>query len=617
MTDLTPLPDVDTLTRQLAHIERANLIRLAGAEPELEYIFRHALVQESAYQSLVRADRRRVHRAAGLALEALSNGAPTLGLALQLARHFEEAADDPRAIHYYALAGDAALKLFANAEAVAAYSRALAAAQRSSTTRETWEHLFSRRGRALELNSQYDTALANYQAMAQRAAALGDRRLGLAAAVAIGQLYATTTPLYDPAQAESMADSALAEARALGDEAAEAKILWNQLNLFRFTQRNPRARVVGEESLAIAQRLGLQEQAALDLNDLIHVYVDLGLWPEGQQAAAQVGRLWRELGNTAMLADSLATVSLYTSLRGDFAAALSQAEEAYRLSLSIGNLWGQSYSLSGMTWPHWYTGHPDQAIETSEACIRLGQQAGYLFAEVFDQARLGLMLGELGATERGFELLRQAKAAARYVGMAGLGTILSARLHLQLQSGQIHQAAETLEQLETSMPAPPIWEVDAVLRARSELALARRDTAGALHQTHAQLARLHELGLQVFLPEACILRAQALALAGRSSEALECLREALVQVQTMQAPAIEWMVLYALGHLAARLELPAEAAAAWTRARAIAGDFASHVPTPELRASFLARPDLRELFEYQTPPAAGSNSLSPKAPSPL
>ena len=76
MTALTTLPDVDSLAWQLGRLEQANLIRVAAAQPELAYIFRHALVQDSAYQSLVRADRRRVHRAAGLALEALSNGAP-------------------------------------------------------------------------------------------------------------------------------------------------------------------------------------------------------------------------------------------------------------------------------------------------------------------------------------------------------------------------------------------------------------------------------------------------------------------------------------------------------------------------------------------------------------
>ena len=55
----------------LTHLERADLIRLAASVPELTYLFRHALIQEGAYQSLLRADRRLVHRAAGETLEVL------------------------------------------------------------------------------------------------------------------------------------------------------------------------------------------------------------------------------------------------------------------------------------------------------------------------------------------------------------------------------------------------------------------------------------------------------------------------------------------------------------------------------------------------------------------
>jgi predicted ATPase len=95
--------------RQLGELEQASLIRLADSLPELAYVFRHALIHDSAYESLVRADRRRVHLLTGEALEALYAGRDRPAeLAPQLARHFEEAGDDARALRYYTLAGDAA-----------------------------------------------------------------------------------------------------------------------------------------------------------------------------------------------------------------------------------------------------------------------------------------------------------------------------------------------------------------------------------------------------------------------------------------------------------------------------------------------------------------------------
>src|SRR5438094_7219585 len=45
------------LHSQLNHLSRADLIRLFATEPDLAYIFKHALTQESAYESMLLADR--------------------------------------------------------------------------------------------------------------------------------------------------------------------------------------------------------------------------------------------------------------------------------------------------------------------------------------------------------------------------------------------------------------------------------------------------------------------------------------------------------------------------------------------------------------------------------
>ena len=584
-----------SLHGQLNRLEQANLIRLATAVPDLEYIFRHALIQDSVYQTLLRADRRRVHRAAGEALEALLAGRePPAELAPQLARHFEEAADDARAVHYYTLAGDAALGGYANAEAVVAYASALGCAERLSVPAAIWQHLFEARGRAFELMSQFTEALANYQAMAQCAEALGDRRLALAAAVAAGQLYATPTPLLDPPRAERMAEAALAEARALSDEAAEAKILWNQLNLYRFTRRDRQARVCGERSLAIARRLNLQTQAASTVNDLVHVYAALGLWPEFERATAEAPRLWRELGNTAMLADSLSTAALYRTMLGQFALALNLALEAHGHSVAIGNPWGQSYSLRNMVCPHWYAGHPDRAIETASECIRVGRQAGPIATVA--AAWLGFIHGELGDIDGGLEWARQAAEANQQLGgLVGL-MVLAARVHLELRAAGLAPAVEMFEILDQQTPQLMILEADAVLRARSDVALARGDPARALEVTQAHVAHLREIGLLAFLPEALTGLAQALLLQGRVPEAKENLLEALERAQAMGAAMVEWTVLYALGLLEIEYGDPASAEVHWARAREIVTVIADRVPTARLRQSFLARPELRALL---------------------
>jgi tetratricopeptide (TPR) repeat protein len=110
-------------------LEASALISLVRQQPELEYWFRHVLVQEAAYTSLLHADRRRLHRIVAQTLEHLF--ADRLdGYAALLAQHFHEAADDEKTVEYAARAGDAAARSFAHPEARGHYARALEALSR-------------------------------------------------------------------------------------------------------------------------------------------------------------------------------------------------------------------------------------------------------------------------------------------------------------------------------------------------------------------------------------------------------------------------------------------------------------------------------------------------------
>jgi tetratricopeptide (TPR) repeat protein len=108
-------------------LEAGGLIEIAALQPELEYLFRHALVQEAAYSSLLKQDRRALHRAAAETILALHPGRES-ELASVVAMHYEQAGDSQRAADYLVLAGEHALERFANREALAFFTRATASA---------------------------------------------------------------------------------------------------------------------------------------------------------------------------------------------------------------------------------------------------------------------------------------------------------------------------------------------------------------------------------------------------------------------------------------------------------------------------------------------------------
>jgi tetratricopeptide (TPR) repeat protein len=111
----------------LGTLEASGLIEIAALQPELEYLFRHALVQEAAYTSLLKQDRRSLHRAAAETILMLHPDR-TRELAGVIGMHFEQAGESDRAAEHLATAGDHAVERFANKEAIAFFKRAIALA---------------------------------------------------------------------------------------------------------------------------------------------------------------------------------------------------------------------------------------------------------------------------------------------------------------------------------------------------------------------------------------------------------------------------------------------------------------------------------------------------------
>ncbi len=127
------------LDAHLLTLQREQMIRERARMPELEYIFKHQLTQEAAYNGLLRKDRRIYHRQVAEALERLypERIEEQVGL---LAHHWERAKEPEKAIGYLLRAGNQAHLAYANEEALAYFHRALALLDGSqlSESRKDW-----------------------------------------------------------------------------------------------------------------------------------------------------------------------------------------------------------------------------------------------------------------------------------------------------------------------------------------------------------------------------------------------------------------------------------------------------------------------------------------------
>jgi class 3 adenylate cyclase/tetratricopeptide (TPR) repeat protein len=144
-------PNETALKHALAQLEQAGLVFHRGEPPEAVYSFKHALVRDAAYGSLLKSRRHQLHGQIARALEErfadIVASQPEI-----VAHHFTEAGLVDPAIEYWLKAGAKAFSLYANEDAVRFFERALTLLKKLPETRDNLE-------RAVDIRFQLRNAL--------------------------------------------------------------------------------------------------------------------------------------------------------------------------------------------------------------------------------------------------------------------------------------------------------------------------------------------------------------------------------------------------------------------------------------------------------------------------
>jgi predicted ATPase len=123
------------LHRMLAELQASEFIYEQPAFPQAEYVFKHVLTQEVAYNSMLVEQRKALHERAGQALESMFPNQLDDHLS-ELARHYSSSGNTQKALHYSQLAGQQAVLRSAHAQAINHLTTALELLQTSLDTSE-------------------------------------------------------------------------------------------------------------------------------------------------------------------------------------------------------------------------------------------------------------------------------------------------------------------------------------------------------------------------------------------------------------------------------------------------------------------------------------------------
>lgn len=160
----------------LAQLTDSNLLMQTGAPPEAKYTFRHALVQDAAYESLLKSKRQVLHAEIAHSMESQVESAVDSELS-SIAEHFAKGAVWPKAMEYYCRAAEQAGQGFAVKEALALYDEALksGALLDADETAARFMSIHQAKSDLYFMIGNFESARAEYAPLLEIARRLGDK----------------------------------------------------------------------------------------------------------------------------------------------------------------------------------------------------------------------------------------------------------------------------------------------------------------------------------------------------------------------------------------------------------------------------------------------------------
>jgi len=582
--------DEPDMLRAIKELLAAQLLVEESAD---QFAFRHELTRDAVYRDTLLRERQGLHKQIAETLERYWG--PASGLhAAELAFHFDQAAVWDKALTYAQRAGEQAQRLYAPREALAHFSRALAAAERLHLTPAA--SIPTGRAHALELLGEFDHARADYETALELARRAQDRPGEWATLIDLGFLWQSR----DWVRAGEYFERAHDLARSLEDTALIAQSL-NRIGNWQTNRAQPRAALAShQQALALFKvmndRLGMARTLGLMGFDS---YV-LGEVVQGAAYFEEAVPILRELDDRQGLVNALVNLSLSprfdTEVMGemDLYQRASLSETAAEIARGCDYRKGEADALSKTALCLCRAGDYGRGLNLLGRASAIAEEIEHRELVTTLHLSWGIELYPgLLAFAQAHEHLAAALAAAHELGSIALTLIVTARLaSVCILHNDVAAARELLDAV---LPAdlPDGAEMTSLQRgcwtARAELELAQDHPGRALEIIEwllASTANLAEFGPQA-VPRLSRLRGQALAALGQGEAAIAELQGALaVAAAQGQRPQV-WQLQADLGKAYRALGRREAAEQAFASARTIIQQLAGTVPDAALRDHFL------------------------------
>ncbi|MBN2209183.1 MAG: tetratricopeptide repeat protein [Candidatus Coatesbacteria bacterium] len=404
------LHEVDEVDEALDVLERREILLRKAAEPEPEYVFKHALTREMLVSRLLEGLRRELSRLVAIRVEKLypDRIAAFHGV---LSEHWEAAGEIEKAARHAAFWGIYNRQQQFNFEANTAFEKYSSLSQKLSASPlspEDEADVVNKRIRVL-------TVLGSYEHAISLCRLLHDLCDGAHKASALSREAYLRLLMGDLAASLLLGEEALAEGKRQRNLEAQA----GALNILGIVHANrggfDRALKCMEESLHIRRELGDRQGIGTTLNDISILYRRRGDHDRALEYGQQSLSMSRQMGDRHGIATSLNTIGLRHTFCGDYEAARQCYEESLAAMREIGHRDGIATCLINVGLVFHLRGRYDEAIEHYTKSLEIVRDLGDRASVVLCLSNIGAVQADKGAFQEAMRAATEAESIARSI----------------------------------------------------------------------------------------------------------------------------------------------------------------------------------------------------------
>jgi len=412
---------IDTL------VEREFILPQPGA-PDIEYSFRHVLMSDAIYSTVLRKERSALHGQVADTIERIY--ADRLDDQVELlANHYRWSTRLDRALHYLLLAGQKAVRSQANQQARQHYEAALELLHKTTPSVYQKFQVYAGMGDVLLFTGDYLEARNDYKQALEAFSQDADNLFVQERSSLRRKIARTHERQGDYDQAQNQLFSAIQTLGATPSEnPAERAQVWNDLAWIDFRRGNyTEAAVLLHKALSLVENSHAYEVVASIYNRLGGVAYNLGDWDAAAAHLRKSITIRESTHDLVNLATSLNNLGLLEFEMGQFDNALANLTRSYELKSRLGQAEGIAMALNNLGWLRVQRGELEEARQVLDGALEYARQIGYtslhcqvlatfsemyLAAEDWEQARQVLdeairMLQDRGPSDELADLYRQ------------------------------------------------------------------------------------------------------------------------------------------------------------------------------------------------------------------